>query len=409
MHIVYLHQYFCPPEGQGNNRSYEFAREWAKNHTVTVITTKAYFPKKYFDNHTFKHKICELNIDNIQVKVLDIEYSHNMRYTQRIMAFIRYMFYALKYIKKIKDIDWIYASSTPLSVGWIAYQCKKRGIPYFFEVVDLWPDVPIAMGIIRNSVIKKWLYAWEKKIYEKASFIITLSQGMTDKIIQKNIPENKIYTIPNGTNTTFFKPCDSNEKKKYKIALGFRKEDILALYSGTVGRANGVHHLIEIARIAQNEGLYQLKFVILGTGNRIDKVQKLAQKYELNNVFFYPPVPKSEILPYFYASDIGIITFENYPILNTNSANKFFDYLSVGLPICANYQGWQADIGHEKIGLFAPCNEIEVFYQNLKKMVINTDIRSRFANHSIELAQKYNRTVLAHQVLSLMEKGYAKR
>lgn len=409
MHIVYLHQYFCPPEGSGNNRSYEFAKEWAKKHKVTVITTKAYFPKHYFDTHTFKNGICELNIDDIHVKVLNIEYSHSMNYMQRVKAFVKYAFYALQYVKHIPDTDIIYASSTPLSVGWIAYQMyKKQKIPYFFEAVDLWPDVPVEMGIIRNPLLKKWLYTWEKKIYDHATAIITLSQGMTDRIIKKGVPKNKVYTIPNGTNTDFFKPCSAEEKKKHKENLGFKENSIIALYSGTVGRANGVQHLVEIARLAKEDNL-QVKFVILGTGNRIQNIKSLTKYYELKNIYFYETVPKAEILPYLYASDIGMITFESYPILNTNSANKFFDYLAVGLPICANYEGWQADIGHNIAGLFAPCKKTNIFYENLKKMVECTELRIKFAYNAVKISEKFNRKHLSTEVLTLLEKYYERK
>lgn len=407
MHIVYLHQYFCPPEGSGNNRSYEFAKEWAKKHTVTVITTKAYFPNNYFQNHVFIQGICHLNIDNIQVKVLNIEYSHTMNYARRIRTFIQYALRTLTYLKQDKTIDVIYASSTPLSVGWIAYKLyKKYHIPYFFEVVDLWPDVPIEMGIIHNPLLKWWLWKWEKKIYTHAKAIIALSQGMADRIIKRGVSKNKVFTIPNGTDTEFFKPCSDEVKKQCKTALGFKESDIIVLYSGTVGRANGVQHLIEIAYLAQKEGLNQVKFVILGSGNRIHQVKLLAQEYSLNNVFFFEPVPKKDILPYLHAADIGVITFENYPVLNTNSANKFFDYLAAGLPVCTNYQGWQADVAHEKAGLFAPCNNIKIFYENLKKMVLNSEIRVKFAIHTVELSQQYDRKNLSHQILTLLQKEH---
>ncbi|MCS7029350.1 MAG: glycosyltransferase family 4 protein [Bacteroidia bacterium] len=407
MHILYLHQYFCPPEGSGNNRSYEFAKEWAKTHTVTILTTKAYFPKDYFNSHRFIEHVCHLQIDNINVEVLNIDYAHTMNYAQRIHAFMQYVILSIRYLKRHHNFDVIYASSTPLSVGWIAYQAYKRyKIPYFFEVVDLWPDVPIEMGIIRNPFFKKWLWKWEKKIYTYADGIITLSSGMTKKILAKKIPESKIFTVPNGTNTNFFKPCPIEKKQGYKSALGFNSTDFIAIYSGTVGRANGVKYLIEIANLAQKDNLKAVKFVIVGSGNRIKEVKTLVQKYELNNIYFFDAVPKTQILPYLYAADVGIITFEKYPILNTNSANKFFDYLAVGLPICANYQGWQAEVAHNKAGLFAPSDDISTFYQNFKKLFFDSSMRSEFARNAVELSRMYDRKHLSAQVLSLLERQY---
>jgi hypothetical protein len=72
MHILYLHQYFVPPDGIGGTRSYEFARRLVRaGHRVTLITSKARIPDNYFSGN----KKTDIVIDGINVKALNIPYS----------------------------------------------------------------------------------------------------------------------------------------------------------------------------------------------------------------------------------------------------------------------------------------------------------------------------------------------
>ena len=49
-----------------------------------------------------------------------------------------------KKTRTIKDVDICYATSTPLTIGLSALKIKKElGIPYYFEVRDLWPEAPV--------------------------------------------------------------------------------------------------------------------------------------------------------------------------------------------------------------------------------------------------------------------------
>jgi len=53
-------------------------------------------------------------------------------------------------------------------------------------------------------------------------------------------------------------------------------------------------------------------------------------------------VPKSEIQKWIKGSDFAMSIFKPDTMMEHNSANKFFDGLSVGKPIIINYGGWQS-------------------------------------------------------------------
>jgi glycosyltransferase involved in cell wall biosynthesis len=332
--ILYLHQHFCPPNGSGNNRSLELALHWVKaGHEVTIVCGSGNFQNSL----PFLQAIKRYDFDGVKVIRLNVNYSHFDGFFLRIIHFIQFFFLSIftSFITRKNDI--VYASSTPLTIGLLGIWYKRVvGIHFVFETVDLWPDVPIKMRIIVNKLIIKVLYKIEKWIYNESAHIICLSEGMRDLIIKKGIPKDKVSVSHNGTNCDVFKP--NITKSISKITLGYKEDDFIVLYAGTIGLANKLEQLIDIALAVSNPKIH---FLIIGNGNRKNEVQDYAIRKKASNIRFIDSVPKKEVKRYFDASDIGAVIFAPFTLLETNSANKWYDYLASGLPVIINYEGWQ--------------------------------------------------------------------
>ena len=182
MKILYLHQYFNHPGMSGGTRSYETARRLvAMGHEVHIITSwrKNKKNKSWF----------ETNVEGIHVHWLPINYSNKMNYNSRIKAFLKFaIFSTLKTISIKGDI--IFATSTPLTIAIPAvFASKKLNIPLVFEVRDLWPELPIAMGAIRNPILKFLAKKLEYFAYKNSSSVIALSPGMRDGVIASGYPK----------------------------------------------------------------------------------------------------------------------------------------------------------------------------------------------------------------------------
>ena len=167
----------------GSTRSYEFAKALIEmGHKVEIITSYRDFmqSKKWF----------QTECSGIKIHWLPLQYSNYMKYFNRIISFFLFAFKAYVKIKKIKG-DIIYASSTPLSVAIPAIlNSKKNKIPMIFEVRDLWPDVPIAMKILKNPIIiffakmlEKFSYKIFRNFFLSLSYhIVFLFQTMRNKV-----------------------------------------------------------------------------------------------------------------------------------------------------------------------------------------------------------------------------------
>ncbi|MEJ0031312.1 MAG: glycosyltransferase [Bacteroidota bacterium] len=141
MKILILHQHFKTPDTGGAIRSWYLAKGLVEHgHTPVVIT--AHNEKKYL--HT--------TIEGIEVHYLPIPYDNAFDYYRRGAAFLRFVFGSIKIASAIEGIDRIYAISVPLTIAFVArWTSFRKGIPYFFEVGDLWPAAPIQNGFHSKS------------------------------------------------------------------------------------------------------------------------------------------------------------------------------------------------------------------------------------------------------------------
>jgi len=324
--VLYIHQYFNTPEDGGGTRSYEFAKKLVKlGHKVTMITSSN-------EANNIK-KI----IEGINVVYLKVSYSNHMSFKRRLLSFILFGIKAILVGIKIKNCDLVFATSTPLTIAipGILLSFIKR-IPMVFEVRDLWPEVPIQMGVIKNKLLIKILRCFERFTYKYSKHIIVLSPGMEKGVIDAGIEKDKVTMIPNFCNIDFFKPGESN--KELLRELGGIDEPIIS-YAGAISYANNVELIIDTAEKLQKKG-QKVLFVIAGDGSLKQELENKSKKLGLKNVLFLGKINKYEVLILYRKSLATLVLFKKLPVLTTNSPNKFFDAISTGKPVITNMNGW---------------------------------------------------------------------
>lgn len=330
MHLLFITQGFGFPEKAGGTRKYDLATSFVKKGIdVTVITS--------YDGRPGDPMWKEYEREGIKFNELNCPYSNYMGTKERMKAFIHFMRNSTKKALTI-DCDVVLATSTPLSIGYPALRVNsKRHKPYVFEVRDVWPGVPIAMGYFKNKLVQKALYAFEKRIYKKAFAIVPLSTGM-DENIKRRYPNDKSVVIPNISEINRF----ADIKKGIDIVVPEGKK--VLLYAGTFGNVNGVGYIIEMAAhtMKYNPNVW---YYLVGKGKEKEDNIKLAEALGVlnKNVFIFDPVRKTD-LPYLYSiASVGSSFVIDIPELWDNSANKFFDTLAAHRPMVINHEGWQAD------------------------------------------------------------------
>ena len=186
-----------------------------------------------------------------------------MSFYNRIKSFFYYAYFSSKRGISLGG-DLVFASSTPLTIALPAVKIKKKlKINMVFEVRDLWPEIPIALGIIKNPILKFFSKKLEKYAYKNSSKIIGLSEGMCNGIIRAGYDKDLVFNVPNGCDVEFFQ---NKEQGTFQLKKNFFREgDSLVLYSGTLGLINGVDYLVDIAEKIWPKN-NRVKFLVVGDG-----------------------------------------------------------------------------------------------------------------------------------------------
>jgi glycosyltransferase involved in cell wall biosynthesis len=291
-----------------------------------------------------------------------------------------------------------------ITIPALAAKLRHR-IPLVFEVRDLWPDLPISVGALRNPLAKnaaRWL---EYLAYHSSTHLIALSPGMAAGITRRGIPQSKVSVIPNACDVDLF-DVPAVKGRWVRERLGLVPGQPLVLYAGSFGLINGVSYLVEIAAIMRFVAP-DVRFLMVGEGVETKRVRDLAQRRGVLNetLWIWPPMPKYKIPELLAAATIASSLVVPLEALWMNSANKFFDALAGGKPIAINYDGWQADILREHgAGIVVPPDDPKSASYILSEFLHDPRRVEKAGVASRRLADGvYNREVLYARFESVLE------
>ena len=404
MHILYIHQYFATPNGSIVTRAYEFSRLWAaKGHKVTMLTTTARLTHEDLKNATGK-LLRRLNVEGANVLAFGIPYRQQMGKLGRYLAWVAFLLVSVAAALVIKDVDVVYARSTPLTIGIPAVVAKLlRKIPFVFELKDQWPEIPIETGIIKNGILIKILLWLEKTIYHHADSIIACSPGMADGVrevmVRNELEDKPISMIPNFSETTIYRPdIDGSAVRKER---GW-DDKLVFLHAGAMGTGNSLNFVIDAAvKLREHR---EILFVLVGEGNERPALERRIKELGLKNVEISPAVLRGELPAILAAAEVSLVIVGEFAILEHNSANKFFDALAAGNPILLNYSGWQRKVLEENNAGYG-CKQYEVDEFAEKVLYLNShreELLEMGCNARRVAEEKFGRDKLANQALEVI-------
>ncbi|MEP3525440.1 MAG: glycosyltransferase family 4 protein [Hyphomicrobiales bacterium] len=396
MHVIYFHQHFSTPRGAVGIRSYQMAQGLLrKGHQVTMVCGK-YAGGITGLEGAFKNGKREGMVDGIKVVEFDLAYANSDGFIRRTLTFLKFSLRSI--ILALREpYDLAFATTTPLTAGIpgiVARWIRRK--PFVFEVRDLWPELPREMGVITNPLILWMMGVLEWTSYRSAHRCVALSPGIAKGIERCGVRPEKIAMVPNGCDLDIFK---ETTEKPWRPA-GVSRDDLMAVFAGTHGLANGLDNVLEGAKELKKRSRKDIKIVLIGRGKLTDSLKEQAQRDGLDNVIFHEPVSKAKLSGLMADTDIGIQSLANVPAFYYGtSPNKFFDYIAAGLPVLNNYPGWIADLVSEnECGFAVPPLDEKAFADALEEAADNrTALKRMGENASLLAAKQFNRSDLVEQ------------
>lgn len=403
MKILYFHQHFSTPEGSTGTRSYEMARKLIdRGHSVTMVCGSYQLANSGLVSGAGENGVKRGGVDGIDVIEYQLPYSNRDSFLKRTSTFLKYSLKSIK-LPFSEKYDLLFATSTPLTAGIPGIFMKRfRPKKFVFEVRDLWPELPREMGVITNPLVLKGMEWLEWVSYKSADGCIALSPGIKNGI-ERRAKGKRVEMIPNGCDLELFNT--STEKAEIP---GVKPDDFVALFTGAHGIANGLDAALDAAAELKRRGEEFIKLVFIGDGREKPHLIKRAKQEDLDNCFFLDPVPKTDLPAYLNRADAGLMLLQNVPAFYYGtSPNKFFDYISSGLPVLNNYPGWVADlITEHNCGIAVKPDSPGAFAEGLLALKNHPD-RPDLMRNSRKLAeQEFDRKKLSGRFVDFLEDVY---
>ena len=386
-------------------RSYEMAQQLiARGHQVTLVCG-SYGGGETGIQQPFVKGKRRCKVDGIDIIEFDLAYSNSDGFIKRALTFAKFALRSIGLVFSEK-YDLIFATTTPLTVGIPGIFARwLRRKPFVFEVRDLWPELPKAMGVINNPVVLGAMSLLEWASYRSAHRCIGLSPGIVEGIKVRGVAKERIELVPNGCDLTIF----AAEQTPWRPEC-VKPDDLMAVFTGTHGMANGLDAVLDAAAELKKRNRSDIKLVLVGQGKLKPQLVERAKQEGLDNVIFHDPVNKNRLAGLMASADLGLQILANVPAFYYGtSPNKFFDYIAAGLPVLNNYPGWLAGMIKEHGCGFAiePVNP-EAFADALEHAANNREQLVEMGINGRRLAeQEFDRSKLSNLFVDWLE-GAAK-
>lgn len=359
MKLLIINHYAIPPSQAGGTRHYSLAKELiARGHQVKVVAANFSHQTKTTVIQSDNKTVLEADFDGVPFIYINVPaYQGNSpARLHNMLSFSKQLLWN-KYFKTMESPDVIFGSSPHPFAAWAAQRlATKWGIPFIFEVRDLWPQSLIDLGRIssRHPAVK-FMALLEKHLYKRADKIITLLPGAHEYIRSIGINVDKVVYIPNGIDFSIYsEPTDRLPKQN--------SDRFTVMYAGAHGLANGLDTIIKCADILRGKYGEKIIFQLVGDGPHKGYLKNMAAEMGLGNVEFINPVPKSQVPAMLSQADAFIMLLKDSPVFRWGiSPNKLYDYLCASRPVIYGVNAFNNPVEEAGAGItVAPENPEEL-------------------------------------------------
>ncbi|CAM5549472.1 glycosyltransferase involved in cell wall biosynthesis [Aquamicrobium terrae] len=403
MRILFLTDNFPPEVNAPASRTFEHCREWvAAGHDVTVITSAPNFPAgKLFEGYR-NRVFARETVAGIEVVRVWSYISANEGFLRRTLDYASFMAAATPASLAVPRPDIVIATSPQFFTACAGYLASRlRGVPFVFELRDLWPDSIRAVGALRQEPLLAGLEKLELFLYRKAAMIVAVTNSFKHRLADRGIDPAKIHVVTNGADLRLFRPRSRDTQLVRQLGLGGK---FVAGYIGTHGLAHGLETLLEAARLLRSEGRDDIHLLFLGNGARKAALHARAREMALPNVTFLDTVPRSEVARYWSLLDASVIHLRKADLFSTVIPSKLFESMAMGIPVLHGVRGESAAIvEREGAGLtFEPENAWQL-RDRLVELSRDRQLAGRLGANGVRAAGRYDRRHLAARMLGLVE------
>jgi colanic acid biosynthesis glycosyl transferase WcaI len=335
MRILIVSIYYAP---EPIPKPHELAEGLARRgHSVTVLTGFPSYPEgKIYQGYRQRWRQVE-RINGVRVVRLPVYADHSARAIKRAAHVLSFFFSVLllgPWLTGPFDVAYVWGNPpTSGLAGWIL--SRLRGAKFVYGVHDLWPEMAEDTGMIRSRRPLAMLGALERFVLSRADFVLPISEGFRENVVEKGVPRSRVKVIPHWADEAIYRPVPRDEALIER--LGIRGCFVVA-YAGNIGRLQGLAELVEAASLLRHK-LPQLRVLLIGNGLEREPLQALAARLEAHNVLFIERMPPADVVRHSAVADALYVGLKETKLARVSVPSKVASYLACGRAVIANVPG----------------------------------------------------------------------
>lgn len=376
-----------------------------QGHQVSVITTFPHYEKfrvweeyrgKLFERGTYE------GMDVTRLYVYASGNKQNM--IERLLSYLSFAALATLFgVFSRKKYDVILCTNGSFFSGIAAHMiATAKGIPFVYNVQDLYPETPVMAGQLRSRFAISVLEKIERFMYRKAAHISVITRSFRDNISAKGISPTKISIVPNFVETSFIKPLP--KVNPFSQQLGLADKFVVA-HAGNVGYVYDLEGLLDAAALVKHQP--DIHFLIVGDGVMRPKLEEKARKLGLSNVSFLPFQPH-ESLPWLRATCDVQVALYRQGSSRYSMPSKVYEIMASGRPLLAsadvNSDVWRL-IDDTGCGICVEPHDPEKLAASILRLYGDRSLRDAMGERGRQQAeQHYSRDVIVALYGDLLER-----
>ena len=340
MNIIVLSQWY-PPEPE--SKIHLLARDLvARGHVVTSITGIPNYPTgEVYHGYGVRPWPQRETRDGVRVVRVPLYPDHSRSAVKRVLNYTSFAMSAAAFGPALSgpaDVMWVF--HPPLTVALPATVIATlRGIPFVYEVQDMWPETLAATGMVRSPRLLSAVNEVANRVYRRADRITVISPGFKRNLVGKGVPASKIEVIPNWADEETYRPFERDDALACECGM---EGKFNVLYAGNLGAAQRLGNVLDAA--ARLRDLPDLQFVLVGDGVEERELRRRAAAEGLDNVRFLGRMPAHRIASLAAVSEVLLVHLKRDPLFEITIPSKTISALACGRPVLSVTVGDAAEV-----------------------------------------------------------------
>ena len=337
MRVWMVTQWFDPePTFKGQLFAQELRR---RGHDVEVITGFPNYPGgRVYDGYRVRAYQREV-IDGVVVHRVPLYPSHDSSALKRVLNYASFASAAAVKMLTGARPDVVYVYHPPGTVALPAAVARLvRGVPFVYDVQDLWPDTLAATGMLPQGRVLDAVGRVMDATYRLAQHVVVLSPGFRERLLERGVPADKVSVIPNWAPEHELVVGDSEAARS---ALGLT-DGFNIVFAGAMGPAQALGIVVDAAALLADDE--HVQFVLIGSGMDEQRLRDLVRERALPNVRFMDRRAPSEVGEVLAAADALLVHLRDDPLFEITIPSKTQAYLYAGKPLLMGVRGDAADV-----------------------------------------------------------------